>query len=162
MAAVLQSRQVKNNNAPLTADGAEPVILTGTLTLTAALVVNDLLEMVILPAGYVPVDVTVVPLTPLLVADPAALEVGVAQALVEGERPALKESVAQRRSAGGFRQGEQILALEAHAAAGRFEQAQHQLLTGGRRHGRHAQVYQILQFLTPRLLLLLPVIATLL
>ena len=59
MAAVLQSRQVKNNNAPLTADGAEPVILTGTLTLTAALVVNDLLEMVILPAGYVPVDVTV-------------------------------------------------------------------------------------------------------
>lgn len=59
MAAVLQSRQVKNNNAPLTADGAEPVILTGTLTLTAALVVNDLLEMVILPAGYVPVDVVV-------------------------------------------------------------------------------------------------------
>lgn len=59
MAAVLQSRQVKNNNAPLTADGAEPVILTGTLTLTAALVVNDLLEMVILPAGYVPVDVYV-------------------------------------------------------------------------------------------------------
>ncbi len=61
MSIVYQSRQVKMNRAPITASGAnDPVPLVATFTLTAALTVNNIIEMIEMPLGYVPIDVKVV------------------------------------------------------------------------------------------------------
>lgn len=61
MSVVFQSRQIKMNRAAVTASGANDVIpLVATFTLTAALTINNIIEMLELPPGYVPVDVKVV------------------------------------------------------------------------------------------------------
>lgn len=58
MAAVLQSKQIVANQPAVTGGGAHDLVaLVGDYTLSAALVVNDLIEFVELPPGYVPVDV---------------------------------------------------------------------------------------------------------
>lgn len=58
MSVVLQAKQIANGVPPLTADGADDTVtLFGDFALTAALAVNNIIEMVELPAGYVPVDV---------------------------------------------------------------------------------------------------------
>ncbi len=58
MAAVLQSKQIAANQPAVTAGGAHDLVaLVGDYELSAALVVNDLIEFVELPPGHVPVDV---------------------------------------------------------------------------------------------------------
>lgn len=54
MATLRQSTQVANNTPPISADGYEPIALVGDYVVEAGLVINDVVEMVTLPAGYVP------------------------------------------------------------------------------------------------------------
>lgn len=54
--ALKQSTQVTNKEPVPSAAGNEPVILIGDYTVPAGLALNDVIEMVVLPAGYVPVD----------------------------------------------------------------------------------------------------------
>lgn len=56
MPTLRQATQVANKQPVISADGYEPITLVGDYTVEAALVANDVVEMVILPAGYVPVD----------------------------------------------------------------------------------------------------------
>lgn len=58
MASLLQSKLIAANGPYLTAEGANDVIaVRAEYSLSAALVVNDQIEMVCLPAQHVPVDV---------------------------------------------------------------------------------------------------------
>lgn len=60
MSVVLQSRQLAARRAALTASGANDIIpLYGSISLATTLGINNILEMVELPAGYVPVDVKI-------------------------------------------------------------------------------------------------------
>jgi hypothetical protein len=54
--ALRQAKQIVNKAPVISADGYEPVTLVGDYTVEAGLALNDVVEMVILPAGYVPVD----------------------------------------------------------------------------------------------------------
>lgn len=58
MATLRQSTQVSTNLPVMSANGTEDVTLVGDFTVPAGLVINDVVEMVILPAGYVPTDAT--------------------------------------------------------------------------------------------------------
>lgn len=51
-----QATQIVNKQPVISADGYEPVTLVGDYTVEAGLALNDVVEMVVLPAGYVPVD----------------------------------------------------------------------------------------------------------
>lgn len=51
-----QSVQVAQNLPAISADGYEPITLVGDYVTVAGIIINDVIEMVILPAGYVPVD----------------------------------------------------------------------------------------------------------
>ena len=54
--ALKQALQIVQKQPPVSADGYEPVALVGDYTVEAGLALNDVVEMVVLPAGYVPVD----------------------------------------------------------------------------------------------------------
>ena len=55
-----QSKQIANNEALATADGATEVIaIIGDFTTVTGMVTGEIIEMCGLPAGYVPVDVVV-------------------------------------------------------------------------------------------------------
>jgi hypothetical protein len=54
--ALKQSTQVTNKEPAPSSMGNEPVLLVGDYTVAAGLAANDVIEMVVLPAGYVPVD----------------------------------------------------------------------------------------------------------
>ena len=54
--ALKQSTQVAQKQPVISADGFEPIAIVGDFTVPATLPQNDVIEMVILPAGYVPVD----------------------------------------------------------------------------------------------------------
>jgi hypothetical protein len=56
MPTLRQSTQVANKQPPMSANGTEDVTLVGDYVVEAGLVINDVVEMVILPAGYVPSD----------------------------------------------------------------------------------------------------------
>jgi hypothetical protein len=56
MPTLRQATQVANKFPPMSAAGTEDVTLVGDYTVEAGLVINDVVEMVILPAGYVPSD----------------------------------------------------------------------------------------------------------
>lgn len=58
MATLRQSTQITNKDPAMSAAGTEDVTLVGDFTVPAGLVINDVVEMVILPAGYVPTDAT--------------------------------------------------------------------------------------------------------
>lgn len=58
MPTLRQSTQISQNVPVQTAAGCEDVTLVGDFTVPAGLVINDVVEMVILPGGYVPVDAT--------------------------------------------------------------------------------------------------------
>lgn len=54
--ALRQATQVANKQPPMSANGTEDVTLVGDYVVEAGLALNDVVEMVILPAGYVPSD----------------------------------------------------------------------------------------------------------
>lgn len=54
--ALRQSVQVAAKKPAISANGFEPITLVGDYTTVAGLALNDVIEMVNLPAGYVPVD----------------------------------------------------------------------------------------------------------
>jgi hypothetical protein len=54
--ALRQSTQVTNKEPAMSAAGTGDVTLVGDFTVPAGLALNDVVEMVILPAGYVPID----------------------------------------------------------------------------------------------------------
>jgi hypothetical protein len=54
--ALKQSTQVTNKEPAASAQGTELIPLVGDFTVPTGLALNDVVEMVILPAGYVPVD----------------------------------------------------------------------------------------------------------
>lgn len=56
MPTLRQSTQIANGEPVISACGFEPVTLVGDYTTGSALAANDVIEMVVLPAGYVPVD----------------------------------------------------------------------------------------------------------
>jgi hypothetical protein len=56
MPTLRQATQVANKDPVPSANGIEDITLVGDFTVPAGLVINDVVEMVILPAGYVPVD----------------------------------------------------------------------------------------------------------
>lgn len=56
MPTLRQATQVASKQPPISADGYEPVTLMGEYVVEAGLVINDVIEMVILPGGYVPID----------------------------------------------------------------------------------------------------------
>ena len=57
MAAFFQSKQIKEGGPIVTPQSAHDLVsVRGEFSLAAALVINDLIEMVVLPAGCVPVD----------------------------------------------------------------------------------------------------------
>jgi len=57
MASLFQSKNVAQNGPVLTPEGANDVVaVRAEYSLAAALVINDLIEMVVLPANCVPVD----------------------------------------------------------------------------------------------------------
>ena len=51
-----QSLQISNALAVISADGFEPIAIVGDFTVPASLVATDVIEMCILPAGYVPLS----------------------------------------------------------------------------------------------------------
>lgn len=58
MAAILQTKTIANGYPAVTPAGAQDLVaVTATYTLAAALVINDVIEMIELPPGCVPVDV---------------------------------------------------------------------------------------------------------
>lgn len=59
MPTLRQSTQVARKDPVLSSDGTGPIVIFGDIALPAGTVINDVLEMVPLPAGYVPVDVIV-------------------------------------------------------------------------------------------------------
>lgn len=54
--ALRQATQVVNKTPVISANGFEPIAIVGDFTVPATLPLNDVVEMVILPAGYVPID----------------------------------------------------------------------------------------------------------
>lgn len=58
MPTLRQATQVANKHPAPSANGIEDITLVGDYTVEAGLAANDVVEMVILPAGYVPVDAT--------------------------------------------------------------------------------------------------------
>ena len=54
--ALRQANQVVNKTPVISANGFEPIAIVGDFTVPATLPLNDVVEMVILPAGYVPID----------------------------------------------------------------------------------------------------------
>ena len=56
MPTLRQSVQVAQNQPAISADGYEPITLVGDYTTVAGIGAADVIEMVNLPAGYVPVD----------------------------------------------------------------------------------------------------------
>ncbi|MBX3653200.1 MAG: hypothetical protein KF686_03380 [Ramlibacter sp.] len=56
MPTLRQSTQVARKDPVISADGYEPITIVGDYITGAALAASDVVEMVILPAGYVPVD----------------------------------------------------------------------------------------------------------
>ena len=58
--ALFKSTQVTNKQQVMTADRAsDPIVIFGDFAIPAGFATNDVVEMVPLPAGYVPVDITV-------------------------------------------------------------------------------------------------------
>lgn len=55
--ALKQSNQVTNKAPTISADGYEPIVIVGDYTTVAGIALNDVIEMAILPAGYVPFGV---------------------------------------------------------------------------------------------------------
>lgn len=60
MATLRQSIQIANNYPSIAADGYEPILIHGDFVVPAGLVATDVIEMVILPMGYVPHGIKVV------------------------------------------------------------------------------------------------------
>lgn len=58
--ALRQSVQIVQKLPSINAGGYEPITIVGDFTTVAGVVATDIIEMGILPAGYVPVDVTLV------------------------------------------------------------------------------------------------------
>jgi hypothetical protein len=56
MPTLRQSVQVTNKQPAISADGYEPITLVGDYVTVAGIGADDVIEMVILPAGYVPVE----------------------------------------------------------------------------------------------------------
>jgi hypothetical protein len=56
MPTLRQADQIVQNLPAISADGYEPIVIVGDYTVEAGLAANDVVEMVILPAGYVPVN----------------------------------------------------------------------------------------------------------
>lgn len=56
--ALRQSVQIVQKLPTMSADGYEPVCVTSDFVTVAGIVINDVIEMAILPAGYVPVDLS--------------------------------------------------------------------------------------------------------
>lgn len=59
MPTLYKSVQIAQKMPSLSADGYEPVCVTSDFVTVAGMVINDVIEMAILPAGYVPVDLTI-------------------------------------------------------------------------------------------------------
>jgi len=58
MTTLRQAAEILANYPVLSADGYEPTAINGTFIVPAGVAANDVIEMVALPAGYVPLDVT--------------------------------------------------------------------------------------------------------
>lgn len=58
MATLRQAIEILALNPVLSADGLEPVAISGNFVVPAGLALNDVIELAPLPAGYVPLDVT--------------------------------------------------------------------------------------------------------
>lgn len=56
MPTLRQSVQVAAKKPSISANGFEPITLVGDYTTVAGIIINDVIEMVNLPAGYVPVE----------------------------------------------------------------------------------------------------------
>lgn len=56
MATLRQATQVAANVPVITADGYEPIVIFGDFVVPAGLVINDVVEMCAIPAGYVPIN----------------------------------------------------------------------------------------------------------
>lgn len=54
--ALRQATQVVEKTPVISANGFEPIAIVGDYTVPAGVVINDVIEMGILPAGYVPID----------------------------------------------------------------------------------------------------------
>ena len=54
--ALRQSVQIAQKLPTISADGYEPIVIVGDYVTIAGNVINDVIELAILPAGYVPVD----------------------------------------------------------------------------------------------------------
>lgn len=55
--ALKQSVQVTHKYPTISANGYEPIVISGDYTTAAGLTLNDVIEMGILPAGYIPLSV---------------------------------------------------------------------------------------------------------
>lgn len=60
MPTLRQSVQVARKDPVISADGYEPITLVGDYVTVSGVAANDVIEMVVLPAGYVPVDAILV------------------------------------------------------------------------------------------------------
>ena len=58
MATLRQAIEILALAPVLSADGAEPIAISGNFVVPAGLALNDVIELAPLPAGYVPLDVT--------------------------------------------------------------------------------------------------------
>lgn len=59
MTTLRQSVQIAQKLPSISADGYEPIAIVGDYVTPASVIVNDVIEMCVLPAGYVPISVTV-------------------------------------------------------------------------------------------------------
>ena len=58
--ALKQAKQIVEKLPTISASGYEPIVIVGDYTTVAGLAVNDVIEMAILPAGYVPLSAKLV------------------------------------------------------------------------------------------------------
>jgi hypothetical protein len=58
--ALKQAKQIVDKLPTISASGYEPIVIVGDYTTVAGLTANDVIEMAILPAGYVPLEAKLV------------------------------------------------------------------------------------------------------
>lgn len=56
MTTLRQSVQIAQKLPTISSDGYEPIAIVGDYTTVSGIIVNDVIEMCVLPAGYVPID----------------------------------------------------------------------------------------------------------
>lgn len=59
MPIIKQSKQIAAKLPTISASGYAPIVIVGDFTTVAGLAANDVIEMVVLPAGYVPIEVKI-------------------------------------------------------------------------------------------------------